>query len=224
MLFNVHTSVPFWHVSCGQNVALLLRCYEMSCQSDVRLGGDWLPYVSCVNDREGRWQLRSDFQFLILVQLGHSCPWKIHPWQNFVPWCKVMKWIDLGHLIDGEISPKAASGKAQTMASENICIYPKDWFFKKSFTTFNVNRKQCAGVIFSTSDTVYLHSSCIVYWVFSLRIRVSYHTSHLMIANLLYVLQWNSDVYITFKSIILTFLWINYKHRLVVGLLCPLQL
>ena len=61
-----HQYMPFWHFSCGQNVALLLkvRCCEMSYQSDVRLGGDWRPNVSCVTNRDGRWQLRSDFWLL----------------------------------------------------------------------------------------------------------------------------------------------------------------
>ena len=64
----------------------------------------------------------------------------------------------MGHCIDAKISPKAASEKAQTKATESRYIYPRIHFFWMAILLLlaSVNRKQGVGIIFSTPGTMYL--------------------------------------------------------------------
>ena len=50
----------------------------------------------------------------------------------------------LGHRIDAEIYPKAASEKAQTTVSENRYVYPRINFFGRLFIDSSINRKNNA--------------------------------------------------------------------------------
>ena len=88
-----HTSIPFWHLlwpECSSSVQSQMLWNELSEWCKTR----WRLMTKCQLCSQQRWppppKLRSDFRLHILVQLGHSCPWKIHPWWDFISWCKVV--------------------------------------------------------------------------------------------------------------------------------------
>ena len=98
----------------------------------------------------------------------------------------------LGHRINGKISPKAASERAQTTASENRYTYPNIDVFRTAILSLLAPKGNNGRASFLVHQVP--HTSATVLWYrrmftqFPLRVWMSEYTCRPMIANLLYLL------------------------------------